>query len=102
MRAQNIDTVTSLEDFQCDCTWECNIFLLLIFFLSKNAIFIQAMPNRTYKIMVNVLKEIHKALKPRGWQPKLHVPDNEYSKAVHEYIRKENVRLQMDKPMVIV
>ncbi len=48
--------------------------------------------------MVNVFKDIYKTLKMRGWQPKLHVLDNKCLKAVQNYIREENVQIQIVKP----
>ena len=73
-------------------------YIFVAYIYSKNAILMRAMPNRTDASMINVFKDIYETLKTRGWQPKLHVLDNECSKAVQKYIREENVRIQIVEP----
>ncbi len=58
----------------------------------------QAMPNRTNASMVNIFKDIYETLKMQGWQPKLHVLNNECLKAMQNYICKENVQIQIVEP----
>ena len=48
--------------------------------------------------MVEVFNDIYAYLKARGLAPKLHVLDNECSKAVQNYIRSENTTIQLVEP----
>ena len=49
------------------------------------------MKSRKDADMVSTFKEVYKKLKTKGHQPKLHVLDNECSKAVKNYIIAECV-----------
>ena len=48
--------------------------------------------------MIAVFKEIYEELELRNCKPKLHVFDNQCSKAVKSYIRRENVNIQLVEP----
>ena len=48
--------------------------------------------------MIAVFKEIYEELELRNCKPKLHVLDNQCSKAVKSYIKKENVNIQLIEP----
>ena len=45
--------------------------------------------------MIAVFKEIYEELEIRNCKPKLHVLDNQCSKAVKSYIKKENINIQL-------
>ena len=46
--------------------------------------------------MVQCFKDIYSYLEVRGYKTKLHVLDNECSKAIKKQIQKENTRIQLD------
>ena len=48
--------------------------------------------------MVVTFKDVYQTLEARGLHPKLHVLDNEYSKAVQDYVRSEVTNIQIVEP----
>ena len=56
------------------------------------------MKGRTYKDMVAVFLDIYDYLRERNLTPALHVMDNECSKAIKNFIKKENVDIQLVEP----
>ena len=56
------------------------------------------MKDRSDKSMVAAFEEIYKYLEERDLKPKLHVLDNECSKAVKQYIRKQKTNIQIVEP----
>ena len=58
----------------------------------------QPMKNRTDACMVAVFKEIYEYLKERNFKPKLHVMENECSKAVQTFIKEQEVPIQLVEP----
>ena len=56
------------------------------------------MKGRTDKDMVEVFQDIYGYLREQNLTPALHVMDNECSKAIKNFIKKENVNIQLVKP----
>ena len=54
--------------------------------------------NRDDSSMTECFKEIYSYLTARGCKPKLHVLDNECSKAIKNQIQKEKTRIQLVEP----
>ena len=73
-----------------------HIFVAYVY--TKNAILIRAMPNRTDDSMVKVFTEVYETLEQRNWKPKIHILDNECSKAVKKFILAKNVDIQLVEP----
>ena len=63
-----------------------------------NYIMVQTVKSRKDAGMVSAFKEVYKELKTKGHQPKLHVLDNECSKAVKHYIISEQTNIQLVEP----
>ena len=59
---------------------------------------VRTMKSRKDEDMVTMSKEVYGELKTKGHQPKLHVLDNECSKAVKNYIVTEKTNIQLVKP----
>jgi len=56
------------------------------------------MQSRADECMVATFKDVYKTLEARGLHPKLHVLDNECSKAVQDYVRYEGTSIQLAEP----
>ena len=56
------------------------------------------MPTRTDATMVTAFQEVITVLKARGYSPALNVMDNECSKTVEQYIRSNNIAIQLVPP----
>ena len=56
------------------------------------------MKNRHDECMVPIFKEIYDHLKERNLAPKLHVLDNECSRAVQNYITSKKMNIQLVEP----
>ena len=73
-------------------------YIFVAYIYTKNAILIRAMPNRTDESMVKVFKEVYETFEERNWKPKIHILDNECSKAVKKFILAKNVNIQLVEP----
>jgi hypothetical protein len=73
-----------------------HIFVAYVYDL--NAIIVRAMPSRTDASMVTAFTEVITTFKTRGYHPALNVMDNECSAAVENYIRSENISIQLVPP----
>ena len=73
-------------------------YIFVAYIYTINAIILRPMKNRTDKSMIAVFQDIYEYLKQRGCSPKLHVLDNECSKAVKQYIKSEQVNIQLVEP----
>ena len=73
-------------------------YIFVAYAYKINAILMRGMKSRSDACMVEVFKDIYEYLKTRGLNPKLHVLDNECSKAVKNYIRTENAEIQLVEP----
>ena len=62
-------------------------YIFVAYVYSINAILIRPMQSRSDECMVATFKDVYGTLKGIGLHPKLHVLDNECSKAVQEYVR---------------
>ena len=56
------------------------------------------MKNRTDACMVAFFKEIYEYLKEQKSKPKLHIMDTKWSKAVHTFIKEQEVPIQLVEP----
>ena len=56
------------------------------------------MKNRTDKSMLEVFKEIYEELEAGNCSPKLHVLNNECSKAIKKFITTSNSKIQLVEP----
>ena len=56
------------------------------------------MKNRTDACMVSVFKDIYEYLNERKCKPKLHIMDNECSKAVQAFIKEQEIPIQLVEP----
>ena len=56
------------------------------------------MPSRNDSAMVKAFETVLAQLKERGYTPTLNIMDNEYSKAVEAYIRKQKINIQLVAP----
>ena len=59
---------------------------------------VRTMKSRKDEDMVTTFKEVYDELKTKEHQPKLHVLDNECSKAVKNYIVTEKTNIQLVEP----
>ena len=73
-------------------------YIVIAYIYDENVIILRPMKNRTDACMVSVFKDIYEYLKERKFKPKLHVMDNECSKAVQAIIKEQEVPIQLVKP----
>ena len=64
-----------------------NNYIFVAYVYSINAILLRPMKNRSDASMVAVFRDIYTYLQQCGCSPKLHVLDNECSKAVQQYVK---------------
>ena len=73
------------------CIFVCYVY-------EANAILVRPMKSREATCHVEAYTEIYQYLEQRGFKPKLNVLDNECSKLVQNYIKSENVKIQLVEP----
>ena len=74
------------------------LYIFIAYIYYENVILMRPMKNRTDACMVAAFKEIYEYLKERNFKPKLHVMDNQWSKAVQTLIKEQEVPIQIVKP----
>ena len=75
-----------------------NQYIFVAYIYKINAILLRPMKNRSDESMVAVFKDIYEYLQLRNLAPKLHVLDNECSKAIKKYIISQNTNIQLVEP----
>ena len=73
-------------------------YIFIAYIYDENVILMRPMKNRTDACMIAVFKEIYEYLKERNCKPKLYVMENECSKAVQKFIKKQEVPIQLVEP----
>jgi hypothetical protein len=73
-------------------------YVFVAYVYDLNAIIVRPMPARTDAAMVTAFEEVITVLKARGYSPALNVMDNECSKTVEQYIRSNNIAIQLVPP----
>ena len=74
-------------------------YIFIAYIYDENVTLMLPMKNRIDACMVSVFKDIYDHLKERKCKPKLHVMDNECSKAVQAFIKEQEVPIQLVKPV---
>ena len=92
-----LSTATSPDDFQYDHSVEITTFFIAYIY-TINAIIIRPMKSRSDACMVAAFEDIYGYLQAKKLAPKLHVLDNECSKAVKRYINSQDVKIQLVEP----
>ena len=73
-------------------------YLFIAYIYTINAILIRPMPSRTDASMITAFTDVYDYLEARKCKPKLHVLDNECSKAVRNYVTSKNTKIQLVEP----
>ena len=73
-------------------------YLFIAHIYTINAILIRPMPSRTDASMIAAFTNIYDYLEAQKCKPKLHVLDNECSKAVRNYVTSKNTTIQLVEP----
>ena len=73
-------------------------YLFIAYIYTINAILIRPMKSRSDACMVDAFKDVYTYLTDKKLAPKLHVLDNECSKAVQTYVKGQNTRIQLVEP----
>ena len=73
-------------------------YIFIAYIYDENVILVQPMKNRTDACMFSVFKDIYEYLKERKCKSKLHVMENECSKAVQAFIKEQEVPIQLVEP----
>ena len=73
-------------------------YIFIAYIYDENVILMRPMKNRTDACMVSVFKDIYEYLKEGECKPKLHVMENECSKAVQVFIKEQELPIQLVKP----
>ena len=68
-------------------------YIFVAYAYQPNAIILEPMKSRESTSMVEAFQNVYEYLKKCGHKPKLNVMDNECSKAVKDYLQKEETRL---------
>ena len=98
--ADNIDGVMYSDITGCfpvEPYWGMQ-YIFIAYIYDENVILMRPMKNGIDACTVSVFKEIYEYLKERKFKSKLHVIDNECSKAVHAFIKEKEVHIQIVKP----
>jgi len=74
------------------------LYLFVAYVYDINAIIIRAIPNRQETTLQKAFEDVVEYLDDRGCKPTLNVMDNECSKVVEKYIKKENIDIQFVPP----
>jgi len=75
-----------------------NNYIFVAYVYKINTILMRLMKSRSDESMVKAFTDIYAYLKPKNLQPKLHVLDNECSKAVQTFIKSNGTDIQIVKP----
>ena len=75
-----------------------NQYIFVCYTYQPNAILVRPMKSRSDECMVAAYTDIYDYLENRGHKPKLNIMDNEASKAVQNYIKRQNVAWQLVEP----
>ena len=70
-----------------------HIFVAYVY--NINAILVRTLATRCNATMIDTFKYIYEYLKVRNLAQKLHILDNECSKAVQKYVKSEKVEIQL-------
>ena len=73
-------------------------YIFVAYVYKINTISVRLRATRCDATMIETLKEIYEYLKVRNLAPKLHILDNECSKAVQKYVKAERVAIQLVEP----
>ena len=73
-------------------------FIFVAYIYKINAILIRSMKNRSDGSMIDAFKEVYEYLQSKHLHPKLHVLDNECSKAVKQFISSQDMDIQLVEP----
>ena len=73
-------------------------YMFVEYIYKCNSILMRPMKGRIDKDMVEVFQDIYDYLRERDLTPALDVMDNEYSKAIKNFIQKEKVDIQLVEP----
>ena len=73
-------------------------YLFIAYIYDENAILIRPLRNREDSSMVECFKDVYSYLEARGCKPKLHVLDNECSRAIKQQIKTEGAKIQLVEP----
>ena len=76
-------------------SYKNSVYLFIAYIYDANAIMIRAMPARTDAAMLAAFEDVLEELEEKGWKPRLNVMDNECSKAVEKFIRKQDMDVQL-------
>ena len=63
-----------------------------------NAILVCALTDQTDKSMLEAFQDVYEYLTKRGFQPKLNVMDNQCSKTIQTFIKKNGAKIQLVNP----
>ena len=73
-------------------------YIFVAYVYSKNAILLRPLSARNDDNMVTTFQELYAYLGERGIKPRLHVLDNECSKAIKSFIRSQDTNIQLVEP----
>ena len=79
-------------------SFEGHLYLFVCYVYSANAILMQPMQSRSDKYMVKTFADVYDFLEKCNYKLKLHVLDNEYSRAVQKYISSNKTNIQLVNP----
>lgn len=79
-------------------SFDGHLYLFICYIYSASYIIMRPMWNRKDKTIVKTLKYVYNFLKTWKYSPKIHVLDNECSKAVRAYITGEDTKIQLVEP----
>ncbi|KAL7527446.1 hypothetical protein ACHAXR_001968, partial [Thalassiosira sp. AJA248-18] len=74
------------------------VYIFIAYVYDANAILARAMPSRDDTAMIDAFNDIINHLDDQGYKPNLNVMDNECSKAVEKFIKKQNITIQLVAP----
>ncbi len=74
------------------------VYIFVAYIYDINAIISVPMPSRNDNAMITAFETVLDQLKVKGYHPTLNIMDNECSKAVEAYIRKEKIAIQLVPP----
>ena len=80
------------------CSYSGMNYISVAYVYNINAILVRPMATRCDATMIDTFKNIYEYLKVRNLAPKLHILDNECSKAVQKYVKSERVEIQLVEP----
>jgi hypothetical protein len=79
-------------------SFDGHLYLFVCYVYSANAIIMRPMQNRSDECMVKTFKDVYDFLTMHKHKPKLHVLDNECSRAVQKYIKSQSTDIQLVEP----